>query len=409
MRDVAKCKERVIQQGADTPTECPHFTAPLALGASLSYQGGCMIYTAPTLFEDGVYGKIVLKDGVIIGVEKDDAALYTPAPCAPNPDSCGGGGGSGGITPSPASNNLLTLDSQGRGLVVLHTSAGEGISILGNGTSSDPLIIKNTLHDNESTYITSANSLIKVSGEGTQTEPFVLEHKVGESVSALGFRFDSGGHLESYTPDTSGTLVKGVVGGNGIEATSDINTGIVTVSRAIPPSPINGSYEFGNKSVTFVASEVTAISDSFTTKAGAYRTGDYVLTVNEGGSITNVEDVFNMLEVSTSATKVFTDNEDNKREMMFSISRNSAFRVEYYGPMPAGFGLKVDGLFIPGTVFSPGYGSGGTGSTLTFTPYHFMAMPPAHYSAGAHTIEFIANTPFTALGYGVVTLTSIIT
>ena len=409
MRDVAKCKERVIQQGADTPTECPHFTAPLALGASLSYQGGCMIYTAPTLFEDGVYGKLILKDGVIIGVEKDDAALYTPAPCAPNPDSCGGSGGSGGITPSPASNNLFSLDSQGRGLALLHTRAGEGISILGNGTASDPLVIKNTLHDNESTYIVSANSLIKVSGEGTQTEPYVIEHKTGQSINALGFRFDAGGHLESYTPDTSSTLVKGVVGGKGIDATNDINTGVVTVSKAVPPNPINGSYDFGNKSVTFVDSEVTAINTSFNTTAGAYRTGDYVLTVNESGSITNIENVASMLEVSTSGTKIFTDTDDEIRTMTFTINKDSAIRVEYFGVMPEGFGLKVDGLFIPGIVFAKDPDSTGTVSPTAFKPYHFMALPPAHYSAGAHTIDFTANTPFTAVGYGVVTLTSIIT
>ena len=398
MRDVAKCKERVIQQGADTPTECPHFTAPLGLGASLSYQGGCMIYTAPTLFEDGVYGKIILKDGIIIGVEKEDAALYTPAPCAPNPDSCGGGGGGGGIIPSPANNNLFSLDSQGRGLALLHTGAGEGISILGNGTASDPLIIKNTLHDNESTYIVSANSLIKVSGEGTQTEPYVIEHKTGQSINALGFRFDAGGHLESYTPDTSSTQVKGVVGGVGIDVTHDVNTGIVTVSKGAPAKPVSGSYEFGNKAVTFVNSEVVTIANAFTTTAGSYRTGDYVLTVNEGGSITKVEDVTNMLEVSTSGTKIFTDIDDNKREMIITTSKNSAFMIEYYGSMPTGFGLKVDGSFIPGTVVSQSSGSG-----------HFVAIPPAHYAGGTHTIEFTATANFTVIGYGIITLTSIIT
>lgn len=267
---------------------------------------------------DGVYGKVVIANGCIIGVEEEDVPLYTGSPCAPLPGDCGSGGttgggtsgsgtgsgsGSGGcicdLTPSSASGNLFATDAAGRPLVRCYVQAGSGITVTGNGTLANPYIVSAGSASGGSgvsvspIYIRSGNEAITVTGSGSRTDPFVISHKMGESATINGMTFDNYGHLTGVSAVSSGGNkgVTAVIGQNGIEAATDNNTGIVTIGLSANPNNLIGAYTFGGYNVSVDNwGRIYGIDRAIDLGASHVVTcGDTKLTINALGSITAVE------------------------------------------------------------------------------------------------------------------------
>lgn len=262
---------------------------------------------------DGVYGKVVIANGCIIGVEPEDVPLYTGSPCAPLPGDCGSSGGAGGgmsgggstggssgsggctcdLTPSSTTGNQFTTDAAGRPLVRVSIKGADGITVTGNGTTSNPYVISNSGGGItvEPVYITSGNAAITVTGTGSRQDPFVITHKEGTSGTVNGMKFDSYGHFIGAAEGSSTKGITGIVGASGIQATVDKTTGVATISLTDPPEDILGTYTTGGYNLTFDAwgrlYEVGRAIDL----GGSHEVtcGDAKLTISPLGSIVKVE------------------------------------------------------------------------------------------------------------------------
>lgn len=263
---------------------------------------------------DGVYGKVVIANGCIIGVEEEDVPLYTGSPCAPLPGDCSSnttgssslgptsvsvnpGTGSGGctcdLTPSSTSGNLFATDVAGRPLVRCYVQGGTGISVTGNGTLSNPYVVSTggsgiTV---ESIYMRSGNEAIKITGSGTRTDPFVITHKNGEATTVNGMVFDAQGHFTGTSGSGANKGVTAITGTDGITATTDNKTGIVTVGMSKPASDVLGVYAFGGYDVS-VDNWGRIYSINRRTNLGGSHVvscGDATLTIDALGNIISVE------------------------------------------------------------------------------------------------------------------------
>ena len=295
-----------------TPEPCPDWSICLPFGAKLYASGGCVYAEAGSPPADGVYGKIVIANGCIIGAEPEDVPLYTGSPCAPQPDSCSNASGNsttsntslfstGGSTttvvsccePSTMSGNLYKLDAAGKPVVQLSARGGTGLSVTGSGTTSDPLVISlsgSTGSEDSGIYVRSANAAIAVSGSGTRANPVVVTHKTGLQANVNGMTFDAYGHLTSYSATTS-TGVTGLVGGSGIDVSVDHQSGINTISVRKQANDVSGNYAFGSYDV-----EIDEYGRIYRLSRGIdlggsqdLELGEYILTINSSGSITRIE------------------------------------------------------------------------------------------------------------------------
>lgn len=256
---------------------------------------------------DGVYGKVIIANGCIVGVEPEDVPLYTGSPCAPLPGDCGGGGspgvggGSGGAgggscqcSPSNTPGNLLTLDATGKPLVKLHIRGGDGVTITGNGTISSPYIISASSSGSGIglSNIRSANDAIAVRAEGNTS---VLEHKSGKDGIVNGMVFDAYGHLIDTTSGSVNKGVQGIVGKDGIEATTDPSTGITNIGLSKPAKDTSGIYEFGGYKVsTDPYGRIIGIESGIDLGGDVLvHSGTKDFMVNSHGSITSIVDTYN--------------------------------------------------------------------------------------------------------------------
>ena len=127
--------------------------------------------------------------------------------------------------------------------------------------------------------------------------------------------------------------------------------------------------------------------------AGQYIFGNYNVTVNEYGSITNIESIQTAGIVTTSASKKFTQNTgDMSRSMVFTTGSASAFRISYKSlTIPADIQVYVDDIVYDGTLVGNSY-EVLTNSTL---------------GTGQHTVsvQTATETGFTGVGFLDVTLT----
>lgn len=285
-RITATCEDKVIHE-ATTSGSCQSWETCLPFGGRLYNAGGCVHFEKGSPPADGVYDKIVIANGCIVGAEKGDIPLYTGSPCAPVPVECGGGGGL--PDPSGQSGNLFAYDASGKPLVRVVISGGDGISVSGNGSASSPYIIalSGAGGGGGKTFIRSANNAIAVTGAGEQTAPYVLTHKKGLEGRFGGMTFDDYGHLVSFTQSSVQTGVAGIIGGAGINVTSDSN-GIYTISATGGPLGITGDYLFGGWNAKFQDSQLVGVTQSINVAPGVYTFGDYKVTVNKFGSITGI-------------------------------------------------------------------------------------------------------------------------
>lgn len=289
-RMTATCEEKVLKTPMETG-QCPSWELCLPFAGKLISKGGCIELLPGTPPPDGVYGKVVVANGCIVGLEKADIPIYSAPPCAPVPCDCGSGGGGGDIcNASTEAGNLFSCDASGRPLVKLWIKGGDSINVTGNGTANNPYIIDFTGSTGTGgVYIRSGNNAITVSGSGSTDNPYEVTHKKGLEGKYGTLSFDEFGHLIEYTPTAQQDGIMGLKEGRGICIDTDVATGIATIGLCDQRfDTYTGTVQLGGFNVEIKNGEVVDVTRVINLPAGTYTFGKYDVTINEYGSITNI-------------------------------------------------------------------------------------------------------------------------
>lgn len=350
---MSDCKERILPacekviKEADVSGNCPSWSVCLPFGGNLRTEGGCIHYEAPkTIPEDGEYSRIVISNGCIVDAKKAEIPLYTSTPCAPVPApcDCGGGGSASLPDPSPQAGNLFRYDVSGRPLAKLTVQNGDGISITGDGTASNPLTITNTQEQKDSGHIRAGSSVIKITGAGTAGDPVTIAHAEGEQGTFNGLTFDEYGHLTGYTA-TSAKGIQGIVALNGVEAQTDLQSGVATIQLSEPVNKLAGEYTLGGHKMTIDdKNRVYNMERVIDIQEQTIALGPYNVSINDTGSITEIENTFN---IGNEYVKYFDNVGDTYREGTISLRTSAYLRIVYEAVMPTAqkekLSIRVDG------------------------------------------------------------------
>lgn len=362
---------------------CPDWDACMPFGGRLYSRDGCVQFEASaTAPADGVYDRVVVQDGCITGVAGQEVASYQPRPCTETPCDCGsgsGGGGSAEVSDDPA--NLITEDASGL-LAKLYASGSGGISVSGNGTQSSPLRIQASAQTARG-YVQAGNTGVSVTGAGTQSSPYAVSHKAGTgpaNQTIAGMRFDEYGHLASYTPPSSAGTVNGVVGRNGVEATTDIASGVVTLDLQETVQKVKGTYRLGGFDVDVDQyGRFQQIDREVSIAAGDRYFGAYLVGLDALGNITSVTDTTqDRTVVYHKASRRFTGSEAS---VTFTTALVGNFRVTLHAASVTSASISIDG-----TAVTTDHGTDWAG-----------ALSNARYALGQHTVSVSGS--FTGPGY----------
>lgn len=315
---------------------------------------------------DGVYGKVVIADGCIVGVEPEDVPLYTGSPCAPLPGNCGGSNGSSRAVAEgfAATETFVTCEIE----------AGAGVTVKGAGTSDNPYVIS----ADTGIYIRSENAAINITGSGTRQDPFNVKHKTGLATTINGMTFDAFGHLTSANPnETAGTKgIKGLIPGFGIDIDPNPVTGMPTIGVRKQPDNVPGQYQLGGFNATLdIAGRVSAIHQRITIENAPIIVpcGATDLSIDQFGSIMNVTQSLNLGAGYLMSWEASDDAQRTARFTMRSPSALAGICFPDEADAPADYTFKFDGqiceslgkLFWCGSVFLAGSHilevTGGTG------------------------------------------------
>jgi hypothetical protein len=355
----------------------------MPFGGRLYSRDGCVQFEASgTAPADGVYDRVVVQDGCIAGVAGQEVASYQPRPCTETPCACGeSSGSSSGEEVSSSSGNLLYRDAGGALLARLFLGSGSGVTLSGAGTQDDPLVASaqpQTLRP----YVQAGNSGVSVTGTGTEESPCVVSHADGSAGEMLvnGFSFDRYGHLQGYTPPTSAGTVNGVLSRNGVLATTDAETGIVTVELAPAVMDASGTYRLGGFDVTVDGyGRVQQAEQTVEVQAGARYMGAQLVTLTDSGSIADVVDTTaDRTVVYHKASKRFTGT---SASIEFETALVGSFRITLHAASITSASFSVDGRTVAADLCGDGA----------------MALTGARYSLGTHTVS--ASGTFSGPGY----------
>lgn len=385
------CKERILPacdkviQEAGVVGNCPSWSVCLPFGGNLRTEGGCIHYDAPqSVPEDGEYSRIVIANGCIVDAKKAEIPLYTSSPCAPVPAPCDCGGGSESLPdPSPQAGNLFRYDVTGRPLVKLTVSNGSGISITGDGTASNPLVITNTQEEKDSGHIRSGSSVIKITGTGTTADPTTISHAEGKQGTFNGLTFDEYGHLVDYE-EAAAKGVTGLVGMGGIDAQTDTKTGVATIQLADPAIKAEGSYYFGGYTVDVDdKNRITSVKKSIDVTTGVYAFGPYNVSVNSLGSIDELTNTYNS---GTEYSKYFEEEGvgESSRSGVLILRTDCYVRIVYEGPGTSAIRSALS-FRIDGRTMATAY------SALVGSTVHAEAVSQGVMAAGQHTIQVVLS------------------
>ena len=362
---------------------CPDWDACMPFGGRLYSRDGCVQFEASaTAPADGVYDRVVVQDGCIKGVAGQEVASYQPRPCTETPCDCGSGSGRGGsadVSDDPA--NLITEDASGL-LARLYASGSGGISVSGAGTQSSPLRIQASAQTARG-YVQAGNTGISVSGAGTQSSPYAVSHKAGTgpaNQTIAGMRFDEYGHLKSYEAPSSAGTVNGVVGRNGIEATTDIASGVVTLDLQETVQKVKGTYRLGGFDVDVDQyGRFQQIDREVSIAAGSRYFGAYLVGLDALGNITSVTDTTqDRTVVYHKASRRFTGD---SASITFTTALVGNFRVTLHAASVTSASISIDG-----TAVTTDHGTDWAG-----------ALSGARYALGQHTVSVSGS--FTGPGY----------
>ena len=361
------------------------FSICLPFGGNLSMDGTCLKYTEPeTVPADGEYSGVVVKNGCIQGVVPPTSPLYTANTCAPVPNPCDcDDGGSSDITPSTLDGNMLTLDSLNRPLVQLHYTAGDNISLSGNGTSASPLVVSCTV-DSMKDIISGTPSILSVEN---RDDNIVISHVESKATTRTinGMTFDAYGHLYSYTAPTITSqyiTTAQVLGSDSIDATIDNITNTVSLSLKDTPAKY-GNYLLGGYNVSFSKKGVLEeIVQTITFPSGEYDFDHYRVTFNAYGSATAIAYIQSSA-VRHSVSKIIPAGTEEYR-FDFSIWEDSGLRISIRAQNMTSCVVTIDGNIYAGTLFGNIF---------------YDIVPSATFAAGAHNmvITFGSTIPTDAI------------
>ena len=294
-----KCSPRItFDCNGDTIQEpqvksgCPDFSLCLPWGGRLWQENGCLKAQPGTPPPDGIYDRIIIADGCIVGLEKADVALYVPPSCTEVPADCASY--SEGVSlceASPLAGNLYTCDASGRPLVRCSIKGGDGIIVSGRGTVSDPYHIRADISA-ETLRVVAGNNGVTVTGTGSAADALVISHKSGGlNTTVNGMRFDQYGHLVEYTEPTTSSGVNGIVPGDGIDVQVDNKVGIATISLSKPANVRNGIYQCGGYDVQLdLKNRIFNLTQRINIPAQTYAFGPYDVELNKLGSVVAIAD-----------------------------------------------------------------------------------------------------------------------
>lgn len=362
---------------------CPDWDVCMPFGGRLYSRGGCVQFEASaTAPADGVYDRVVVQDGCIAGVAGQEVASYQPRPCTETPCDCNsgsGGGESADVSDDPA--NLITEDASGL-LAKLYATGAGGITVSGSGTQSSPLRIQ-AASQTARGYVQAGNTGISVAGSGTQASPYEVSHKAGTgpaNQTIAGMRFDEYGHLASYEAPTSAGTVNGVIGRNGIEATTEISSGVVTLDLQETVQSVKGTYRLGGFDVDVDKyGRFQQIDREVSIAAGSRYFGAYLVALDALGNITDVTDTTqDRTVVYHKASKRFTGS---SASITFTTALVGSFRVSLRAASVTSASVSIDG----------------TAMTTDHGTDWAEALSGARYALGQHTVS-VSGT-FSGPGY----------
>lgn len=295
-----KCSPRItFDCNGDTIQEpqvksgCPDFSLCLPWGGRLWQENGCLKAQPGTPPPDGIYDRIIIADGCIVGLEKADVALYVPPSCTEVPAACASSSSEGASSceASPLAGNLYTCDASGRPLVRCSIKGGNGIIVSGRGTVSDPYNIRADISA-ETLRVVAGNNGVTVTGTGSAADALVISHKGGGlNTTVNGMRFDQYGHLVEYTEPTTSSGVNGIVPGDGIDVQVDNKVGIATISLSKPANVRNGIYQCGGYDVQLdLKNRIFNLTQRINIPAQTYAFGPYDVELNKLGSVVAIAD-----------------------------------------------------------------------------------------------------------------------
>lgn len=287
-RILPACKPIELKQ-ATIDAGCPNWETCLPWGGRLWSEAGCVKLIPGTPPADGAYGRVVIANGCLVGVEQDDPPLYMGSPCAPLPGSCVETPAGSAVEPSTTPGNLYTTDAAGRPLVLCHIEAGGNVSVSGDGTLENPYIITARV-ELQTLYVRSTNDAIAVMGAGTRADPVTITHKPGRQEQIGQMIFDAYGHLVDISESESGvSTVTGIIPGAGLTGTTDRNTGVATIAVEQPVNQRNGVYQMGGWNLNVdTLNRIYDIERALTIPAQTIPAGAYNISVNDLGSVTDV-------------------------------------------------------------------------------------------------------------------------
>lgn len=263
-----------ITGGTPASPICEPFSVCLPFGQRLYFDGYCMRLERGAPIPDGEYGVIVVRDGCIVEARPNPAFNYTPDPCSPAAQPCGGN--SETIVPAPGVCNLLSVDAAGRLLVQLNVDTGSGISVTGCGTSTDPLVISAEPTEPVRTYIEAKDATaISLTGDGSSAQPYMVGLTPVDLLAGEygGFTIDQYGRVVNYNTPVNSPITK-LVEGPGIKVTD--NSGVVTVG----------------------------LKDDFQA-SGKYLLGGFRLEIDLSGRITQIEQAIDIANIQFDPYNTF--------------------------------------------------------------------------------------------------------
>lgn len=330
---------------------CEPFEVCLGLGRVLRFDGTCFSIEGSTSTPDGKYNYVIIRDGCLYDVGNEDYdTVYTPPPCTPAPVPCGDGGD---ISLVIADCNLITQTPDGAYQANLYVESGTGVSVVGCGSITNPLIISADISTGSSTALVSGTpDVIIIQGTGNTSDPYVISLASRSVAGTYGaFTFDQYGMLVSYDASGESAGIQQIVAGPGISV--DVTGGVATIGLEAG-SGASGTYLLGGYNVTVnLAGLVTSVTPGISISPGVYDPHANLFTVNGLGSITAITPAERRED--TRWSKVFTGNLitmtitfETSIEGSLLISAKTNFGsapagVDGLRTLPAAIGISIDG------------------------------------------------------------------
>jgi len=157
---------------------------------------------------DGVYTSLTIKGGCITGVGIREEPAYTPPLCCP---SCGEPGSPGGDVVLSTDNCNLLRSVGGALLVKPVFSTSGNVTVTGCGTASSPYVLNGPTGGGLSSLCVQNGSpdALTIAGNGTSTDCLIISHKEKSAIDTPWIKTDVFGHVIQFTPQAApvpGTL-----------------------------------------------------------------------------------------------------------------------------------------------------------------------------------------------------------